>query len=408
MNARNLCVKALLTACAMTTLTASLQADPPAVPARPVSVVGSAVTLPVPCLGVRPTSTLSDAERRLIYQAIQNMSAAPCPSGVACRAVETVLPAPAVPPMAVARSWTLASNATACVEEPVQVVLEFRLITTAGKALERVGVDFNKATCAVARCASTDKACESTPTRFLNEREMRQFMEFVQGDRRTNVMCAPKMTVCNGQQARIVTSDFRLVATPTVSADRRHVRVQVQFAGTNLGTRCEGTCVASKNPLTVENSVVVPDGGTVILGGMKSAVECCQEECCPILSKVPYVNRLFKNVSTSQEMQHTMLLVTPRIRVSDEVEERVISVIKATPVCPVATAPVAMAPVPVMMKTPRQQMLVAELMRACEAASAEGRDEEAGRYIRAAMAIDPTCLRRGMPGHAPVQPVHHR
>jgi hypothetical protein len=71
-------------------------------------------------------------------------------------------------------------------------------------------------------------------------------------------------------------------------------------------------------------------------------------------------------------------------------------------------APVAMAPVPVMMKTPRQQMLVAELMRACEAASAEGRDQEAGRYIRAAMAIDPTCLRRGMPGHAPVQPVHHR
>ena len=41
----------------------------------------------------------------------------------------------------------------------------------------------------------------------------------------------------------------------------------------------------------------------------------------PILNKLPYVNRLFKNVGTGRETQSLMIMVTPRIIIGEEEEE---------------------------------------------------------------------------------------
>ena len=45
------------------------------------------------------------------------------------------------------------------------------------------------------------------------------------------------------------------------------------------------------------------------------------ERGVPFLSNVPYVNRLFKNVGIGRETQNLMMMVTPRIIISEE-EER--------------------------------------------------------------------------------------
>ena len=47
---------------------------------------------------------------------------------------------------------------------------------------------------------------------------------------------------------------------------------------------------------TVSTTVSVPDGGTVLLGGIKRLSEGRNEVGVPLLSKLPYVNRLFRNV----------------------------------------------------------------------------------------------------------------
>ena len=49
----------------------------------------------------------------------------------------------------------------------------------------------------------------------------------------------------------------------------------------------------------------------------------------PILSKVPYINRLFKNVGIGRETQSLMMMVTPRIIIQEEEEEKLIGT--ATP-----------------------------------------------------------------------------
>lgn len=212
---------------------------------------------------------------------------------------------------------------------------------------------------------------------FLNDIQVYMFMEAAQGDRRTNVMQAPKLTLFNGQTATItvgaqqffVTSvsvasaNGQLVFIPNnqpfplninlpiqavVSADRRFVRLNLSPTLTNLSSALvplfpittiitptfEGGIQGQPIPftqfvqqptfetVTIQTTVSVPDGGTVLLGGLKTLSEGRNEFGPPVLSKVPYINRLFKNVGYGREAQSLMLMVTPRIIINSEEEER--------------------------------------------------------------------------------------
>jgi len=72
---------------------------------------------------------------------------------------------------------------------------------------------------------------------------------------------------------------------------------------------------------TVNTVVSVPDGGTVLLGGIKRLSESREERGVPLLSNIPYINRLFKNVGIGQETSNLMMMVTPRILIQEELEE---------------------------------------------------------------------------------------
>ena len=74
--------------------------------------------------------------------------------------------------------------------------------------------------------------------------------------------------------------------------------------------------------ITINTTVAIPDGGTVLMGGLKKLSESRSEFGPPILSKVPYINRLFKNVGYGRETDSMLIMVTPRIIVQAEEEER--------------------------------------------------------------------------------------
>ena len=71
---------------------------------------------------------------------------------------------------------------------------------------------------------------------------------------------------------------------------------------------------------TVTTTVSVPDGGTVLLGGIKRMSEDRRENGVPLLSKLPYINRFFSNVSTGKQTSSLMMMVTPRIIIQEEEE----------------------------------------------------------------------------------------
>ncbi len=72
---------------------------------------------------------------------------------------------------------------------------------------------------------------------------------------------------------------------------------------------------------TVTTTVSVPDGGTVLLGGIKSMSEGRTERGVPFLSNIPYINRLFTNVGIGRETSSLMMMVTPRIIIQEEEEQ---------------------------------------------------------------------------------------
>ncbi len=73
--------------------------------------------------------------------------------------------------------------------------------------------------------------------------------------------------------------------------------------------------------INVTTTVSVPDGGTVLLGGIKRLKEGRNMTGVPILNKIPYISRLFKNSGVGRETESLMLMVTPRIIIFEEEEE---------------------------------------------------------------------------------------
>ncbi|OWK43695.1 yibQ protein [Fimbriiglobus ruber] len=72
--------------------------------------------------------------------------------------------------------------------------------------------------------------------------------------------------------------------------------------------------------INVQTTVAVPDGGTVVLGGLKTLSEGRNEFGPPVLSEIPYLNRLFRNQAIGRETRHIMIMVTPRIIIQSEEE----------------------------------------------------------------------------------------
>ncbi len=70
----------------------------------------------------------------------------------------------------------------------------------------------------------------------------------------------------------------------------------------------------------VHTSCSVPDGATLLLGGQTLAAESVREQGVPVLSKIPFLKRLFTNRATAQDEQILLILVKPTILIQREQE----------------------------------------------------------------------------------------
>ncbi|QDV34128.1 type II secretory pathway, component PulD [Tautonia plasticadhaerens] len=208
---------------------------------------------------------------------------------------------------------------------------------------------------------------------FLSDLEVYLFMQAVQQNLRANVVQAPKVTTFNGATATIgdqtqrflvtgltplvsngaiafqpqispIQDGVTLNVTPVVTADRRYVRLTLQpffqvisdvqtftfgsgaVGGGGLGGGAANLQSTIQLPIVsntfVITTVTVPDGGTVLMGGIKRLTEQRLEFGTPVLSKIPTINRLFRNVGIGRTSDSLMLMVTPRIIILEEEEER--------------------------------------------------------------------------------------
>jgi general secretion pathway protein D len=70
----------------------------------------------------------------------------------------------------------------------------------------------------------------------------------------------------------------------------------------------------------LQTTVSVPDGGTLLLGGQKVSTTIERELGVPVLSKVPFLRRLFTNTGETRDESTLMIMVRPSIIIQSEKE----------------------------------------------------------------------------------------
>lgn len=198
---------------------------------------------------------------------------------------------------------------------------------------------------------------------FLDNLQVDFLIRATQANSRSSIVQAPRLVIFNGQASRISVGRSRTyvgslearvaegvgIGVPvlaqadsgvsmrvegTISADRRYVTlsVNVQQREEPSFERFEVQRASGNSPglfislpdqafAQLETTVSVPDGGTVLLGGLKQVGEVELEAGVPILSKIPVLKRAFTNQTTVKDTRTLLILVKSKIIIQKEAED---------------------------------------------------------------------------------------
>jgi type II secretory pathway component GspD/PulD (secretin) len=219
----------------------------------------------------------------------------------------------------------------------------------------------------------------TTAATYLDDFQVQLTLRAVEASVNSTLVDAPRITLFNGQRAYVLISTQRayvsnltpIVSTgissfaptvsivqsgvlldvqATVSADRKYVTLTLRpqlatlldlasftfqqgSSGTGgaggfgfgfvSGNAPSGTIQEPELQITeVKTTVSVPDGGTLLLGGQTVAGETEREIGVPVLSKIPFLKRLFTNRSMAKDEQILLILVRPTIILQREIEQK--------------------------------------------------------------------------------------
>ena len=217
----------------------------------------------------------------------------------------------------------------------------------------------------------------TTSAAYLDDFQAQLMVRAVEASVNTTFVSAPRLTLFNGQRAYVLVSIQRayvsnltpVVSTrvssfaPTisivqsgvaldvqanVSADRKYVTMTLRpqlatlldlvafnFQSGSVGSLGLGGIngsVASAPGATIQEpelqitevktTVSVPDGGTILIGGQTIAGQTEREIGAPVLSKIPFLKRLFTNRAVAKDEQILLILVRPTIIMQRETEQK--------------------------------------------------------------------------------------
>jgi general secretion pathway protein D len=114
------------------------------------------------------------------------------------------------------------------------------------------------------------------------------------------------------QVTPFITSDgmVEMIVAPQISSVSDST---VNFA-TGSGTNNNGGASAPIiNIRSADTVVVVPDGQTVVIGGLMQNQKVKSEEKVPILGDIPLLGMLFKHKTTNDEKKELLIFMTPHI-----------------------------------------------------------------------------------------------
>jgi len=162
----------------------------------------------------------------------------------------------------------------------------------------------------------------------------------LQGDSRTNIVSHPMITMRDNEESKIeVAQEVPFITgqyTNTTGAASAFQTVQRQQVGTILTVTPqinEGDAVVLKiavessslagsaagavdlitNKRTISTTVLIPDGGTLVIGGLIQDKAINSEQRVPWLGRIPLLGELFRTRDTSKTKTNLMVFIQPHI-----------------------------------------------------------------------------------------------
>ena len=156
-------------------------------------------------------------------------------------------------------------------------------------------------------------------------------LQAAEADSKNKTVSAPRVvtmdrkaaTINNTQQVTILTgvnattglpiyqtfsAPLNLTVTPSINPDNR-VSLELSIAKSTITNANTG----SLDTNTLTTSVIVENGGTVVIGGFTRESNIQSQERVPFLGDLPYVGFLFKTTTRNESRSELMVFITPRI-----------------------------------------------------------------------------------------------
>ncbi|MCX6565923.1 MAG: type IV pilus secretin PilQ [Candidatus Aminicenantes bacterium] len=110
-----------------------------------------------------------------------------------------------------------------------------------------------------------------------------------------------------------VNAGLELRATPQITAEGTIIMtIDIQNNAADFGNLVNGI-----PPITTQSAkttVMVPDGGTTVIGGIYRVEDSITKERVPLLHQIPILGNLFKNLAKNRTNRELLIFITPRIQ----------------------------------------------------------------------------------------------
>jgi len=130
--------------------------------------------------------------------------------------------------------------------------------------------------------------------------------------------------------------------TPVITDDKKYVLLNISTSlndvsfetdtvtavDPSVGLVTDTFDLPTMDTQSIATRVLVPDKGTVLLGGLTLTAEKEREAGVPGVSKIPLIGRLFSNRSEVKDKQILLILVKPTIILKDEQEAEAVSALQ--------------------------------------------------------------------------------
>jgi general secretion pathway protein D len=101
--------------------------------------------------------------------------------------------------------------------------------------------------------------------------------------------------------------------TPTISAEGNSLMLKISIESSSIGQKPAGAVDLVTNKRTVSTTVLIEDGGIVVLGGLIEDDTNKGENRVPFLGNIPIIGLLFKTRNESITKNNLMIFIRPKI-----------------------------------------------------------------------------------------------